>query len=202
MKEKLGIVGAIGAAVLASVCCIGPVVLAGLGIGAVAAAQSFAPYRPLFLALTAVFLGVGFYFAYRKPQPATCEGQVCEAPRAARWGRPLLWLATLLVVVLVAFPYYYAPLQAVLDKPAPASRPATPAAQQATVELEIGGMSCEGCAGVIRSKLLETPGVLEAEVHYPEGNARVTYDAQKTDLARLVAAIEGAGYKATPAGGN
>ena len=86
MKEKLGIVGAIAAAVLASVCCLGPVVLAGLGLGAVAAAQSFAPYRPLFLALTAVFLGVGFYFAYRKPEPATCEGQVCETTRAAADG--------------------------------------------------------------------------------------------------------------------
>lgn len=105
MDEKLGVVGAIGAAVLASVCCIGPVVLAGLGIGAVAAAQSFAPYRPLFLAITVVFLGLGFYFAYRTPKQAACEGEVCETPRIARWGRPLLWIATVVVAALVTFPY-------------------------------------------------------------------------------------------------
>lgn len=202
MNEKWGIVGAIGAAVLASVCCIGPIVLAGLGIGAVAAAQSFAPYRPFFLALTAVFLGIGFYFAYRKPKQAACEGEVCEVPRLARWGRPLLWLATALVIALAAFPYYYAPLQAAFGTPAAPAADATEAANLATAELTVGGMSCEACAGVIRSKLLETPGVLAAEVRYPEGSARVQYNPAKTDLARLIAAVEAAGYQAKPAGSN
>ncbi|MCL6480257.1 MAG: cation transporter [Firmicutes bacterium] len=198
MNEKVGIVGAIGAALLASVCCLGPVVLAGLGLGAVAVAQSFAPYRPLFLALTALFLGAGFYFAYRKPKQATCEGAVCEAPRAARWGRPLLWLATMLVIALVAFPYYYASLQARLDKHPAADRTPAQTANFVTAQLEIGGMTCEGCASLIRSKLLETPGVVQAEVHYPAGTARVTYDPARADLAGLLAKIENAGYRAVP----
>ncbi len=199
MNEKVCMAGAIGAALLASVCCLGPVVLAGLGIGAMAAAQSFAPYRPLFLALTVLFLGVGFYFAYRKPKQAACEGPVCEAPRAARWGRPLLWLATGLVIALVAFPYYYASLQAILDKQLLADRNPAPAANCVTTQLEIGGMTCEGCASLIRSKLLETPGVVQAEVRYPEGTALVSYDPAQTELAGLLARIENAGYQAAPA---
>ncbi len=200
MNEKVGIVGAVSAAVLASICCIGPVVLAGLGMSAVAAAQAFAPYRPLFLAITVAFLAAGFYFAYRRPkQKAGCAGEVCEAPRIARWGRPLLWLATVLVIVLVAFPYYYAPLRVVLNEPPAPAAATMQAANLATVDLTIGGMTCEGCAGVIRSKLLQTPGVFDAQVVYPEGTAQVMFDPAKTDAAKLAAVVKSLGYQATPA---
>src|SRR5574337_991831 len=123
MNERVGIFGAMGAAVLASICCIGPVVLAGLGIGAVTAAQQFAPLRPYFLALTAVFLGLGFHFAYRKPkQAAICNGEVCGTPGVVRLGRPLLWIVAVMVVVLATFPYYYGPLRAAFDKPQQTTR--------------------------------------------------------------------------------
>ncbi|MCI0352436.1 MAG: cation transporter, partial [Acidobacteriales bacterium] len=197
MNEKVGVIGAIGAAIVASICCIGPVVLAGLGIGAVAAAQTFVPYRPLFLAITAIFLGVGFYFAYRKPKQAVCEGEVCETPRVARWGRPLLWVATVVAAALVAFPYYYAPLRSALEKPVQPSVSAAQAAQLATLELSVGGMTCEGCAAAIKSKLLETPGVAEAAVHYPAGHAQVRYDPTQTDSAKLIEAVNSLGYKAS-----
>jgi copper chaperone CopZ len=199
MNEKVGVIGAIGAAIVASICCIGPVVLAGLGIGAVAVAQTFAPYRPLFLAITAILLGVGFYFAYRRPKKAACEGEVCEAPRVARWGRPLLWVAAAIVVALVAFPYYYAPLRGALEGPVQPRVNAAQAAQLTSVELNIAGMTCEGCAAAIKSKLLETPGVAEADVHYPAGHAQVKYDPAKTDPTKLAAAVNSLGYKASPA---
>ncbi len=198
MNEKVGIFGAIGAAVVASICCIGTVVLAGLGIGAVTAAQQFAPLRPYFLALTAIFLGLGFYFAYRKPkQAAPCDGQVCETPRAARWGRPLLWIAAVVVLALVTFPYYYAPLRAALDKPrqSPAARSAP--AQLSTVELKVSGMTCEGCAVGVRNALLETPGVASASVDFKAGRATVQYDPSKASTTQLIEAVSKAGFKAT-----
>lgn len=197
MNERVGIFGAIGAAVLASVCCIGPVVLAGLGIGAVTAAQQFAALRPYFLALTTVLLGLGFYFAYRKPKrAAVCDGEVCEAPRMARWGRPLLWFATVIVVGLVTFPYYYAPLRAAFDRPnKPVAAPVLPAGL-ASVTLKVNGMTCEGCAFAVKKKLLESPGVAEAEVNYPAGTAGVKYDPAKTTPAKLIEAVEASGYRA------
>lgn len=198
MNEKVGIFGAIGAAVVASICCIGPVVFAGLGIGAVTAAQGFAPLRPYFVALTAVFLGLGFYFAYRKPKQATaCEGQTCETPRAARWGRPLLWVASAVVLALVTFPYYYAPLRATLDQPRQTPGVASAPAQPSTVELKVSGMTCEGCALGVRTALLETPGVASASVDFEAGRARVQFDASKTSAEQLIEAINKAGFKAS-----
>lgn len=194
MNEKLGVLTALGAAILASICCIGPVVLAGVGVGAVAAAQTFAPYRPLFLAITAVFLGSGFYFAYRKPKHAVCDGEVCETARVARWSRPLLWLATVIILALVAFPYYYAPLRGALEKPTEPDVNDAQATQLATVELNIGGMTCDGCAATIKSKLLETPGVVKAEVRYPEGLATIQFNHAQTNTEKLIAAVKSTGY--------
>jgi mercuric ion transport protein len=198
MNEKVGVIGAIGAAIVASICCIGPVVLAGLGIGAVAAAQSFAPYRPLFLALTTVLLGMGFYFAYRKPkQAAACNGEVCETPRVARWGRPLLWIATAIVVALVTFPYSYGPLRAALDKPRQTPAVASVPAQLATVELKVSGMTCEGCAVSVRNALLETPGVTSAEVDLESARAKVQYDRAQVSTGKLIEAINKTGFQAS-----
>lgn len=198
MNEKVGVIGAIGAAIVASVCCIGPVVLAGLGVGAVTAAQQFAPLRPYFLALTAALLGLGFYFAYRKPKrAAVCAGEVCEAPRVARWGRPFLWIATVIAAALVTFPYYYGPIRAAFDRPRQAVPAATQSAQLATVELKVNGMTCSGCAVSVRNALLETPGVASASVDHEAGRATVQYDPTKASTTQLIEAVNKTGFKAS-----
>jgi mercuric ion transport protein len=53
------------AATVASACCIGPVVLVLLGAGTFGASlASLEPYRPIFLGVTTLLLGVAFYAAY------------------------------------------------------------------------------------------------------------------------------------------
>jgi copper chaperone CopZ len=173
--------------------------MAGLGIGAVAAAQQFAPLRPYFLALTAVFLGVGFYFAYRQPkQTAACDGQACETPKVARWGRPLLWMATVVVVALVTFPYYYAPLRTAFDKPSRTTGAAGQPAELSAVELKVSGMTCGGCADMVKQRLVKLEGVKAATVDYKSGDVQVEFDAKKTTPEKIVAAFNDGspGFKA------
>ncbi len=193
MHERAFAVGSTVAAFVASLCCLGPLVLGGLGLGAVLVA-TFAPLRPYFLGLSSGLLALGFYFVYRKPKAAeACEGEVCAPDsRAGRAAKPLLWLATVVVLALALFPLYGAKLV-----PTPAvSVPASGTALE-IVELKIAGMDCEACAGVIRSKLLETPGVAEATVSYPDARATVKYDPRQADPAQLVAAINSTGYRAS-----
>lgn len=98
------IVGSVAAAVAASACCLGPVVLSAIGAGALGAASTqLEPYRPWFLALTTVLLGTAFVATYRR-QPACSDG-TC-APSSQRTAKIVLWLAVLLVGLLAAFPYY------------------------------------------------------------------------------------------------
>ncbi|MGH9803702.1 MAG: heavy-metal-associated domain-containing protein [Candidatus Acidiferrales bacterium] len=198
MNEKWLAIGSAGTAFIASLCCLGPLLLGGLGVGALLVA-TFAPLRPYFLTASAVLLALGFYFVYRTPRDAAaCEGEVCATDSPARRvARPLLWLATVAVLALALFPYYGGKL-------VPPTRAAAPAASAAleTIELKIEGMDCEACAGVIRNKLLETPGVATAEVHYPAGHAVVRHDPQRVDANALLAAVKSAGYRATLAEGN
>ncbi|MBI5752429.1 MAG: mercuric ion transporter MerT [Hydrogenophilales bacterium] len=93
-------------AILASVCCLGPLVLVMLGLGGawVANLQVLEPYRPLFIGLAFVFL----VLAYRKIwRPATaCEaGKVCAAPQANRAYKMLFSAVALLVLIALGSPY-------------------------------------------------------------------------------------------------
>ena len=103
--------GAIGA-VLASACCILPLVLFSLGIGGawMSNLTMLKPYQPLFIAFTLVMLGIGFYTVHRKPSN-TCRADACSTdgycgtPLAERVNKIALWSATLLIVVVLAWPY-------------------------------------------------------------------------------------------------
>jgi mercuric ion transport protein len=96
------------AALAASACCIGPLVFALLGIGGAGLLVKFEPYRPIFTVVTLGLLGTGFYFTYRKPKTATvaeADACGCERPKTNRAGKIMLWFATVLVALFLAFPY-------------------------------------------------------------------------------------------------
>ncbi|HMS85604.1 MAG TPA: mercuric transporter MerT family protein [Nitrospira sp.] len=108
-------VGAVSTALLASVCCIGPVVFAalGVGVGATSALASTAwilkgllPYRPLFIGLTLLLLGMTFYMAYRKPSLSCGSAEGC-APRSVNGpNHSLVWLLAAMALILVLAPYW------------------------------------------------------------------------------------------------
>jgi mercuric ion transport protein len=61
---KATLVGAVLGALGASACCLGPALLALVGLAGVGVAAAFEPYRPAFLGVSAVLLGLGFYLTY------------------------------------------------------------------------------------------------------------------------------------------
>jgi mercuric ion transport protein len=194
MNEKSLAFGSTIAAFLASLCCLVPLLLGGAGLGA-AFGATFAPLRPYFLAVSAIPLAGGFYFVYRESKATeACAGETC-APQSGtrRMAKPLLWLATLAVAALAFFPSYGVKLVGTPAVAAPNS-----SATLQTTELKITGMDCEVCAGVIQRKLLETPGVVKAEVRYPTGTAIVQFDPSQTDLEKLIGVVNETGYKASP----
>ncbi|TDX22123.1 mercuric ion transport protein [Modicisalibacter xianhensis] len=104
--------GSVIGAVLASSCCILPLVLFSLGISGawMSNLAALEPYQPVFLVFTLVMLGVGFYTVYRKSKTAcrddACGTQgYCGTPLADRVIKIALWSATALVVLALAWPY-------------------------------------------------------------------------------------------------
>ncbi len=107
-KKSLFAGGSVLGAVAMSSCCILPLALFSLGVtGAwIGNLTALYPYKLYFLIPTAAFLAGGFYLVYRRPRANECEpGGGCVTSRSDRINRVVLWSATLLTAMALAFPY-------------------------------------------------------------------------------------------------
>lgn len=195
MKDNAFIGASVVAALAASLCCILPIVFAIAGIGIIGASAFFAAWRPYLLGVMALLLAAGFYFAYRKPKRACEPGSACEVPSVNKKGRIGLWIATVLVVVVAAFPYYSGPVAEFLLGSASAKSSEVPQLERVTFSVQ--GMDCSACAAAIESRLKSTPGVKAAHVSYEQKRADVEFDQTKVSVEQLQKAIAEAGYRAT-----
>jgi mercuric ion transport protein len=78
-------------------CCFGPLLFTALGLSSFTSLwllERLVPYRMVFLAGTALFLGLGFYISYRTG--AHVRGVV----------KRILWASTLLVIALLGYSFY------------------------------------------------------------------------------------------------
>jgi len=98
--------GSVLAAIIASFCCILPIVFALTGFSILGASALFDAWRPYLLGVTFGLLGLGFYFAYRPKKEQCAPGSACAMPVTNRSGRLMLWISTAAVVLFAAFPYY------------------------------------------------------------------------------------------------
>lgn len=107
-KKTLFASGGVLGAIAMTSCCIMPLVLFSLGatgawIGGLAALY---PYKWIFFLLTAGFLGGGFYMVYRKAPASECApGTYCASPVSDRINKIVLWSASVVALVALAFPY-------------------------------------------------------------------------------------------------
>ena len=74
--------------------------------------------------------------------------------------------------------------------------PTTSAATSATVNLDVGGMTCGACSSAVEAALSATPGVLAADVNVLTHTAHVTYSPATTGPRAIIAAVERTGFTA------
>ncbi len=94
------------AAILASTCCLGPLLLVALGFSGawIGNLTVLEPYRPLFIGAALVSMA----FAYRRifrPARACEPGEVCAVPEVRTTYKVIFWTVAALVLVALAFPY-------------------------------------------------------------------------------------------------
>jgi mercuric ion transport protein len=105
-NTKLALAGGVLAGIGASACCVGPFLLLSLGIGGawIGHLTALEPYRPIFIRLTVLSLGLAFRRLYLVPQ--NCAGEDnCIADRTRRMQKILFWIFVPLSLVLVASPW-------------------------------------------------------------------------------------------------
>ena len=212
LKEKAVIGGAVSAGLLASLCCIGPLLFVLFGVGAFGAATYFDKARPFLMGGSIVLLAVAFYWVYFKRQKDSCEpGEVCAVKSVSRASRIGLWIASVAVLAFAALPYFAGPLAAkiserktaneqsnqeccVAHEPGVAAMSPGPDAGMSEETFKVEGMTCVSCETTIKLALERTRGVHRAEVSYDRGEAVVQYDPKKTSHDKLRDAINRTGY--------
>lgn len=102
---KSSLIAAVLAAIGASVCCVGPLVLLALGIGGtwVGNLTVMEPYRPIFIGLTLLFFGLSFRKLYLVPQVCAPDTP-CADPRTIKRQRLTFWIVVVLLLGLLAVP--------------------------------------------------------------------------------------------------
>ncbi len=101
------VIAAALAAIGASLCCIGPLVLLALGIGGtwISTLTALEPYRPVFIGITLLFLFLAFRKLYLLPRKCA-PGDACALPGTLQRQRIIFWIVALILIALLTFPYY------------------------------------------------------------------------------------------------
>lgn len=212
MKERAVVGGAVVAGLLASLCCVGPLLFVLLGVSAFGAATVFESARPYLLAGSVLLLAVGYYWTYFRRREECAPGEACATKPVGRVNRVGLWVASIAVLAFAVMPYFAGSLAAKLGEkkavnaqpeqeaccvaqhPGSTATALTPRAGMEKATFKVEGMTCVSCETTIKLALERTPGVGQTEVSYDRGEAVVEYDPKKTTQEKLRAAINSTGY--------
>ena len=185
------------AALAASACCLGPVVLLGLGLSGawVGSLSALEPVRPLFVLATGGFLGVAYARIFGDGARSACDpGAPCAAPGVRRFERAAFWIVTATVAGLLLLPSWLGARAAKEPATVAPADAAASAARPVEVVLAVTNLTCEGCLHTLRGALADVPGVRSVRVSLVPPQAVVVFDPARTTVEALTRATEAAGY--------
>jgi mercuric ion transport protein len=187
-RARTSIGGAFLGAVLASSCCLGPLLLSALGIGGLGVFGWVGGLRPYLLGVTAAMLASAFYLTYRRPKPAAYEACGCPPSRSRRFPKIALWESTGLVVLLSLAPSLVARVTE------HGAAPLSSTARIAVVHVE--GMDCEACAAPMRKALAKVGGFQRLDLDLKKQTVSIAYELGPGRPDAYVQAIDRLGYEA------
>jgi mercuric ion transport protein len=160
------------AAIVGSLCCVAPLVFITVGISGAWISQLTAlePYRPIFIGVMLVFIGLAFRQLYIVPVRCA-PGEACANPRLRRRQRQIFWVVVFGLAAGVAF-----------------------AAPPQTATLAVENMTCGTCPIVVKKALERVRGVSSTSVDFNRKTATVTFDPDNTTSAKLTQATTDAGF--------
>ena len=99
--------GGLLGALVASSCCLLPLVLFGLGVSGawIGNLTQLAPYQPFFIAATIACLGYGYWLVYRSSKVVCADGEACSRPLSNRLVQLGLIVATVLVIAAIGLDF-------------------------------------------------------------------------------------------------
>ncbi len=191
LKTKTAGAGVL-AAIVASLCCITPVLAFLGGIGGIAATFSWLePFRPFLIGITVMVLGFAWYQQLKpSKQEIDCDCEDETGKTKFLHSKKFLGIVTVVAIVMLGFPSYshifYPDVQnagfAVSDN-------------VRLVEFEVEGITCTGCEQHVTYEVSQLPGIIGTQASYEDANAFVKFDASLLDVEKITATIDATGYK-------
>lgn len=106
---KATLIGGALAAIAASTCCLGPLIMVSLGIGGawISNLTLLEPFRPLFIGIALLCMVLAFRKIYHAPATEACTpGTLCALPETNTAHRTLFWGVSFLILIALAYPYF------------------------------------------------------------------------------------------------
>lgn len=191
MKNKSLTGSSIIAAILASLCCIGPLLLVGFGIGSAAFFSQFQIYRPYLIIISILLLIPAFYLSYKEKEIA-CEDGSCKIENSGKWNKIALWFATILTALFIAIPSF-----GINTLSFASTESVTNISQLPSVSLKINNMDCEACARGLESQLKEKEGIVNVDINFALGRGNFQFDPQIIKPEQLIKILDTEGFPST-----
>jgi mercuric ion transport protein len=199
-RTSLLTAGGLLPAILASTCCIGPLLAIagtmGVSAGSLSALSSLKPYL---VSISVLMLGTGLFLALRKRKSCNCgsdgEGSENGSPLKRLGGIGFWTSAAALFTALLLFWPHLVPGSTSTSKPAGATSGPASHLSQSVFQLEDFDQEC--CVGLVLHALKPVSGYERAEADLKARTLTVWYSPDQTDATKLMAAIDSSGYKAT-----
>lgn len=175
-------------ALLASACCIGPLLLVAIGLGG--GASFIGRYHWFLLIAGLGVLTWSWAKHLREKKACDCSHQPMQCGRGA--------LLTLIAATVIVLGFVGLNVSRYIGaKPQTDSLVASavaPGLTRAVVLVE--GMTCATCEIAVRSAVLRVNGVKSVEVSFASNQASVDFDPTQTSPEQIVSAINTTGYRA------
>lgn len=175
-------------ALLASACCIGPLLLVAIGLGGGA---SFVGRYHWFLLIGGLGVLTWSWVKYlREKKECDCLHQPMEGRRGA--------LVTLIASTVIVIGFVALNLSRYVGAKPPTdlavASAVAPGLTRAVVPVE--GMTCVTCEIAVRNAVQSVNGVKSVEVSFASNKASIDFDPTQTSTEKIVSAINTTGYRA------
>jgi copper chaperone CopZ len=175
---------------IASICCVGPLLLILLGLGSLGIGAAIGKYHWYFIVAALVLIAFSWRSYLKKKK--TCNLKGCQMENK-RITLVILTLSTLIVSIFVALSLYTYMVQKDFSRGITKSK----LIETKTTIIPVEGMTCFTCEIAVSSSLKKINGVVDAKASAKEGKVYVKYDPSKTTIKQLIETINKTGYRAS-----
>ncbi|WP_019669910.1 mercuric transport protein MerTP [Eudoraea adriatica] len=180
-------------AIVASLCCIAPVLALLSGTTGIASTFSWVePYRPILIGITVCILGFAWYQKL-KPRSEDIDCACDDDKPKFIQSKTFLFLVTIFACTMLAFPYY----SHMFYPNSNTGKQVVYVSESNVVELtySVEGMTCTGCEAHIENEINKLEGILEVNANYETSKAFIKYDNSLVTADEIESAIRKTGYK-------